>query len=62
MHRPMLLRHVMRLDLARLPAPWAQAPGPSGVRFGPARTAAEFVDAFVTAYPPSHPDQRARSS
>jgi GNAT superfamily N-acetyltransferase len=50
----MLLRHVMRLDLRRIPAAWADAPGPQGVRFeGPGRTAAELVDAFVTAYPPS---------
>jgi GNAT superfamily N-acetyltransferase len=53
----MQLRHVMRLDLRRIPAAWADAPGPQGVRFeGPGRTAAELVDAFVTAYPPSHPD------
>jgi predicted N-acetyltransferase YhbS len=55
----MLLRHVMRLDLRGIPAAWADAPGPPGVRFeGPGRGAADLVDAFVTAYPPSHPDHK----
>jgi GNAT superfamily N-acetyltransferase len=57
---PMLLRHVMRLDLRVIPEGWADAPGPPGVTFeGPGRQPAELVEAFVTAYPPSHPDHKA---
>jgi GNAT superfamily N-acetyltransferase len=53
----MLLRHVMRLELGDVPDGWADAPGPPGVHFeGRGRVAAELVDAFVTAYPESHPD------
>jgi GNAT superfamily N-acetyltransferase len=47
----------MHRDLADVPAAWADAPAPDGVRFeGPGRTAAELVPAFVAAYPPGHPD------
>src|SRR4051794_27152336 len=53
----MNLRLVMHRDLSTLPADWADAPGPPGVRFeGPGRTAAELVPAFAAAYPPGHPD------
>lgn len=56
------VRLVMHRDLADVPAAWADAPAPDGVRFeGPGRTAAELVPAFVAAYPAGHPDyDRAR--
>jgi GNAT superfamily N-acetyltransferase len=47
----------MQRDLRTLPDGWADAPGPPGVTFeGVGRRPEELVDAFASAYPPSHVD------
>jgi GNAT superfamily N-acetyltransferase len=47
----------MQRDLATVPQAWADAPGPPGVRFeGIGRRPEELAGAFLSAYPPGHPD------